>query len=88
MDTQGPFQVGEKIFIRTVTYHQLGKVKAVTPGFVELEDASWVADSGRFHQALTKGTLDEVEYVGAAYVSLGAVVDVFPWPHALPTASK
>lgn len=89
MDTkQGPFRVGEKVFVRTVTYHQVGRVKAVAAGFVELEDASWVAVSSRFGQTIKAGKIDELEHVGAAYVSLGAVVDVFPWTHDLPTASK
>jgi hypothetical protein len=81
------FKPGDKLFIRTVTYHQLGEVEAVDDGFVKLKEASWVADSGRFHTALETGTLAEVEYVGTAYVNVGTIVDVFPWEHALPTES-
>ncbi len=80
--------VGEKVFIRTVTYHAVGKVERIEDGMVELSDASWVADSGRFGEAISKGTLSEVERVGDMGVSLGAIVDYFAWKHDLPTESK
>jgi hypothetical protein len=80
--------VGEGLFVRTVTYHLVGKVKRVVAGVMELEGASWVADSGRFGAAIAKGTLSEVEYVGTAYVNTASITDAFPWPHALPSQSK
>ena len=81
--------VGKSFFFRTVTYHLVGKVKSqYGGGIVELEQASWVADSGRFMQAITSGTLNEVEPVGTAYLNLKSVTDFFPWTHALPTEQK
>lgn len=81
--------VGEKVLIRTVTYFQLGEVVAVDGSFVELKDASWVADTGRLHRAVADGTLNEVEFLGdGVRVNLGAVVDIIPWKHDLPTATK
>jgi uncharacterized Fe-S cluster-containing protein len=80
--------VGTEVFIRTVTYHLVGRVKSFDGAFFELEDASWVADSGRFHQAIKDGTLNEVEPVGVAFVNVGAITDMFPWTHALPTKQK
>ena len=80
--------VGEKIFIRTVTYHLVGRVKAVNGTLIELTDASWVADSGRFTQAIKDGTLNEVEPVGRCWVNASAIVDAFPWTHALPKVQK
>lgn len=89
MATEGLFEPGNKLFIRTVTYHLVGEVVALgDDGFVELKDAAWVADSGRFTQALEKGTLNEVEPVGVAWVNTAAVTDAFPWKHALPLAQK
>jgi hypothetical protein len=79
---------GEKLFIRTVTYHLVGKVVAVNGTLIELSDASWVASSGRFMQAIKDGTLDEVEPVGRAFVNAGAITDCFPWRHALPKTQK
>lgn len=75
--------VGQKLFIRTVTYHIVGKVEKVIDGFLKLSDAAWIADSGRFSNAIKEGSLSEVEPVGEAYVSLGSIVDMFPWNHEL-----
>ena len=81
--------VGNSYFFRTVTYHLVGKVVAEhSNNIIELEDASWVADSGRFMQAIKTGSLNEVEPVGKAYINLKSVTDFFPWVHALPTTQK
>lgn len=81
--------IGEKVFIRTVTMYHTGKVVAVLDGFVTLSDAAWVADTGRFSDALRTGELSEVEPVeGLVRVSLGAIVDVFEWNHELPRLQK
>jgi hypothetical protein len=82
------FKVKDKLFLRTVTYHLLGEVEAVEGSWLKLKNASWVADSGRFHTAIEKGSLNEVEYVGEAFLNLDTVVDAFPWNHDLPTESR
>ena len=79
---------GLKLYFRTVTYHQVGKVKNVSGRIIQLECASWVADSGRFMQAIKDGKLDEVEPVGDMYLNFESVVDFFPWKHKLPTEQK
>ena len=76
--------VGEKYFFRTVTYHLTGRVKKVIGSLLELENAAWIADSGRFMQAIKNGNLKEVEPVGRAYVNINTVTDIFPWKHKLP----
>lgn len=80
--------VGQKWFFRTVTYHMVGEVKKIVGRFAYLKDASWVADSGRFTQAIKEGTLSEVEPVGYAFINLDTVVDFFPWEHELPKEQK
>jgi len=87
-NTLTPFKKGQSYFIRTVTYHLIGKVKEIVGGFLVLEDASWIADSGRFMDALKKGSLSEVEPCGDAYVNVASVTDAFPWKHALPKDQK
>src|SRR3990167_9653739 len=67
--------VGMKLFIRTVTYHMTGKVVKRMGAFIQLEDAAWIADSGRFSTALKEGELNEVEPVGTMWVNLSSVVD-------------
>lgn len=76
--------VGEKFFFRTVTYHLTGRVKKVIGSIIELEDAAWIADSGRFMEAIKEGKLNEVEPVGKAFLNIQTVTDFFPWKHKLP----
>ena len=80
--------IGKCFFFRTITYHMLGRVKKIMGNFLQLEDASWIADSGRFMNAIKDGTLNEIEPVGTAYVNLQSVTDFFPWKHKLPTSQK
>ena len=84
-----PFRVGEAILIRTVTMIQLGRVRSIGRDFFVLENAGWVADTGRFSEMLEKGTLGEYERAPSwVLVGRGAVVDVFPWAHPLPEKTK
>ena len=55
---------------------------------MHLENASWVADSGRFMQAIKNGKLNEYEEVGECFVNLDSVTDFFPWKHSLPKGQK
>ena len=80
--------VGEKFFFRTVTYHMTGRVKKVIGNILELENAAWIADSGRFMNAIKEGKLNEVEPVGRAYINTASLVDFFPWKHKLPEDQK
>lgn len=80
--------VGKSFFFRTVTYHLVGKVVKVIGHILQLENASWVADSGRFMNAIKEGTLKEVEPVGTAFINLETCCDFFPWKHDLPIQQK
>ena len=80
--------VGSKWFFRSVTYHLVGEVVGIIGSFVHLKNASWIADSGRFMQAIKEGKLDEVEPVGEAYLNLDTVVDFFPIDWILPSEQK
>ena len=87
--TEVPFEIGEKYFIRTVTYFATGKVKRITGSFLELEDAAWIADTGRFNAAIAKGTLSEVEPVEVPmYINISSITDAFLWKHKLPREVK
>ena len=84
-----PYNIGDSVFVRTVTYHYTGKIAAIYPGEIMLVDAAWIADSGRFHTALATGALSEVEpYPAGVVISRGAIVDVSPWAHPLPRVAK
>jgi hypothetical protein len=55
------WQVGKLYFIRTVTMNHTGKLVKVSDKELVLEGAAWIADSGRFTQALESGDFSEVE---------------------------
>lgn len=87
--TPHAYEIGKTYFIRTVTFYYTGRLVRVTPQELVLDDAAWIADTGRFSDALKTGALSEVEpYPGQAIVNRGAVIDVSPWLHALPRERK
>ena len=85
-----PFKQGQAYLIRTVTMTQTGRVLCERGGFLVLEDAAWVADTGRFMDCLDTGELNEVEPInrGEVLVSIGSIVDAFEWHHDLPRDQK
>lgn len=84
-----PFKVGQAYFIRTVTYFATGKVKAIVGQFLVLDDAAWIADTGRFREAIMKGVLNEVEPVEVdMFVNVNSITDAFVWTHKLPREQK
>ncbi len=80
--------VGSAFFFRTVTFHIIGKVEGYFGRILRLSNASWVADSGRFMDAILTGKLNEVEPLGQWYVNLDTVTDFGPWTHDLPKDQK
>ena len=80
-----PWVIGRAYLIRTVTYFALGRLVHLGDKELMLEEASWVADTGRFHEALKSGKLVEVEpFPASLIVGRGAIVDACEWQHALP----
>jgi hypothetical protein len=54
--------LGKKVYVQTVTYHYTGQVvELVGDESAILEDAAWIADTGRFAQAMETGEYDEIE---------------------------
>lgn len=81
--------VGCAVFVRGVNNYYTGRLVAIRDGFLELESAAWIADAGRFSEALSHGNLVEVEpYVGTAFISIASVCDVCVWDHPLPREAK
>jgi hypothetical protein len=89
MAKRGVLRVGQAYIVRTITYHYTGKLKQITDKWLVFSDAAWVADSGRWADALSKGTLNEVEpYCADLVINRDAVVDLTPWAHALPREQR
>lgn len=83
------FTVGKAFFFRTVTYHLVGKIARIEGRFAILTDAAWVADSGRWSDAIANGTLKEVEpFPGEVALNLDTVTDACEWKHGLPLVTK
>lgn len=79
-------QVGETVFIRTVTMYFVGVIDSITDTDLVLSEVSWIADTGDFKYTLNKGTLKTyVRYPSTCTVMRGGIIDVSPWTHDLPT---
>jgi len=82
---ESAFEKGEKLLIRTVTHYLTGRVTKQIGNFLFLDDAAWIADTGRFHDALRTGKLSEVEpALSTVRLNTGCIVDVYEWEHELP----
>lgn len=85
----GPWRVGQSYLIRTVTMTWTGRVVSSSPQELVLEDAAWIADTGRYSTATTVDALAEVEpRDGQVIIGRGSVVDAVLWTGALPRFQK
>ena len=71
------WEIGKNYLIRTVTMIDTGRLVAVTTNELVLEDAAWIADTGRFTQALESAEFGEVEPfpAGKVIIGRGSVID-------------
>lgn len=72
-----PFEIGAVYLIRTVTMIDTGRVVAASHRHIVLEDAAWIADTGRFADALQKCQFNEVEPFpdGRVIINMGSYID-------------
>jgi hypothetical protein len=67
----------------------LGKLDKVYDAELVMSSASWVADTGRFYDALKTGKLNEVEpFTDDVIVGRGSIIDATIWTHKLPKEQK
>ena len=81
-----PYKIGANYLIRTVTMIQTGRLVDVTDQELVLEDAAWIADTGRFSNALSKVEFSEVEPFpeGQVIVGRGSIIDATQIKGPLP----
>lgn len=81
-----PFTLNGNYLIRTVTMTLTGRLIGVYSKELVLENAAWIADTGRFHEALRTGNFSEVEPFpnGRVIVGRGSIIDMFEVSFALP----
>jgi hypothetical protein len=90
-NANAPWNIGSNYFIRTVTNHYTGKLIAVYATELVLVDAAWIADDGRFMQAISSGSFSEVEpYPDGINVAIGrgSIIDACEIQFALPRSQK
>ena len=76
------WEIGKNYLIRTVTMIDSGRLVAVTEHELVLEDAAWIADTGRFADAVAKAEFNEVEPfpTGKVIIGRGSVIDAVVIP--------
>ena len=84
-DETGPWILGKKYFIRTVTMHLTGELTFVGPQELVLLDAAWIADSGRFNEAIRDiSKCREVEpFARPVIIGRGSIVDATEISHVI-----
>lgn len=88
--TSSPYEIEQPYIIRTVTMTLTGRVKSVGPQEIVLSDAAWIADTGRYANAVASGDFSEVEpYPDGQLVIVGraSVIDATIIPK-LPREQK
>lgn len=90
-----PFEEGKSYLICSVTLYYCGRVKARGPGWLLLEQASWVHWTGRLSVLLKSkkfssghsGRKPRVEPCGEVILGTAAIVSAYPWGDGeLPTS--
>ena len=88
-----PFEVGRGYLIRTVTMTWTGRVTGIKGDFLCLEDAAWIANTGRFNEA-AKGKIKEIQssevepVPNGVFIGMGAIVDAIPWDYPMLRETK
>lgn len=81
----GPWEIGKKYFIRTVTMHLTGELISVSQQELVMKDAAWIADSGRFNEAIKDpDKCSEVEpFTKNVIIGRGSIIDATEIPHII-----
>ena len=87
------WEIGENYLIRTVTHIQVGQLEEINDKEIILCNASWVADTGRFHEMQLKGLENdddsEIEpFVNNIIINRSALIDATKYNHKLPKQAK
>jgi len=80
---------GKNVFIKTVTMFYTGKLASENDKFIFIEDAAWIADTGRFYDFLKDGDVNEVEpFVDPVAINKDSIVEITLWNHDLLRKQK
>lgn len=56
--------------------------------FLHLENAAWIADTGRFSDFIAGADAAEVEPVGSVVIHISRIQAMIPIPHPMPMRKK
>ena len=85
------YVIGRNYLFRTVTHIVTGKLLRIHSDGLIVTDAAWIADTGRYAQAVATGSFSEVEpYPDGAEVVINAtaMIDAVEINGALPRSQK
>ncbi len=83
--------IGKAIFVRTVTFYYVARLKKVYSKELVLEHVCWIPDTGRFNDCIKSGNFDEVEPFNLkkdVLIGRGSIIDFTEWNFDLPTERK
>lgn len=86
-----PYRIGQNYLIRTVTMIYTGKLEEVYDKELVLSSAAWIADTGRWANAVKDGSFKEVEpYPVDSYILVNrdVILDCSPITFELPKIQK
>ena len=80
-----PYKIGACYIFRTVTMIQTGRLVEVYDQELLLEEAAWIADTGRFSESLKSLDFNEVEPFPDGHVGVGrgSIVDFCEIAHTI-----
>ena len=84
-----PYKIGQSYLIRSVTMYYTGRLDRVTEKELVFSDSAWIADTGRYNEALESGEFSEVEPIkGDLIIGRGSIIDAVEFNHDLPREVK
>ena len=85
-----PYEIGKNYFVRSVTHYYTGRLIEVFEHELVIEAAAWIADTGRYADALKSGDFSEVEPYpsGKVIIGRGAIIDAAQLSSSLPRSQK
>jgi hypothetical protein len=82
------WEIGAAYLIRTVTMIDTGRLVKCTQQELVLDEAAWIADTGRFSDAIKKAEFGEVEpFPGIIILGRGSIIDAVKI-HSLPRSQR
>lgn len=82
---RGTLKVGEKVFLFSAGFPLVGLVELLGENFVKLNPATILTGNLRPTESLSTGEIDGAEPIpGGMVLSLGTIMMVTKWEHAVP----